>query len=100
MQNHQIERKNSRLSPPMQAARQGRGPKQLSDSGAILFDSLYEYSRAKSFDDAVCEFEALLDITKHHPGMREENAAPKLIVHGADKLQKCQAVKRSQALNN
>ncbi len=96
----QIERKNNRLPSPTQTVRQSGGAHQLGDSGAIFFDSLYDDIREKSFDEAACLFEALLDLIKHHPGMDEERAALTLIVNGDEALQKCQAVKRSQALNN
>lgn len=95
----QIRRKNNGRAGEVQCRSPRDGVPQLADSAAILFDSIYEYSRAKSFDDAVCEFEALLELTKHHPSMRSENAALRLIVDGAEGLQKCQAVARSAALN-
>jgi hypothetical protein len=95
----QIERKNNSRAGDVQRRGPRAGVPQLADSAAILFDSLYEYSRVKSFDEAVCEFEALLELTKHHPCMRSENAALRLIVDGAERLQKCQAVTRSAELD-
>jgi hypothetical protein len=78
----------------------GKDRPQLQDSGAILFDSLYDDTREKSFDEAVCLFKALLELIKHHPGMEQEHGALALIVRGDEQLRNCQAVKRSRALTN
>jgi hypothetical protein len=97
---NQIKKESSRSSARAQSARQGRGGHSLAGSGAIFFESLYDDIREKSFDEAVCLFEALLELIKHHPGMEQEREALDLIVRGDRKLQQCQALKRSQALNN
>lgn len=73
---------------------------QLPDRGAIFFDSAYDDIREKSFDEAICMFKALLELIQHHPGMKDERAALRLIVRGDEQLQNCQSVKRARALCN
>lgn len=98
----QISRKNSRLSSSTQASRRSRGDcrLRLGDAGAVLFDEIYQDIRGKSFDEAVCLFEAMLGLTKYNPALEAENTALKLITQGAARLAACMPVLRSRELNN
>jgi hypothetical protein len=73
--------------------------RELSDTGAIFFDSLYQNIREKSFDEATGEFEHLLELISHHPGMSTEKAALDRIVSGADCLHYSAAIARSRVLD-
>lgn len=99
----QIAKQNAPSSRVRQTRHQAAGEgteRELSDGGAIFFDSTYDDIREKPFDEAICLFKALLSLIKHHPGMTQEREALRNLVRGDQQLQNCQAVKRSTAANN
>ena len=101
MKNHtQIKKNNNGSTAKLQRKlRSGRGPSRLSDAASIFFNEFYHDIREKSFDEAVCLFEAMWGLIKLNPAMKAENRALAMIVQGAASLQGCMPVKRSEELN-